>query len=218
MIIISLTHRSLHWNRRLWLILFRNPVPSVGGKLDKNIKIHRNMRRFILLEFISWTEKRSANRSTIFSKKLHSFYVMMTCCIFHTLWKQGDETKLYFNPSRHYSFSNSKVLTILMTDSTCWWPSLPKTKVVSKYVNTKIISCLILLTSVRRRYLCRNSSCPGWRHSSPESRGVRLQRPFDIILLILSFILSRTCCLRQSPPPPPAARREAASFMGPSLA
>ena len=145
MIIISLTHRSLHWNRRLWLILFRNPVPSVEGKLDKNIKIDRNMIRSILLEFISWTENGSANRSTIFSKKLHSFYVMMTCCIFDTLWKESDEKIFYFNPSHHYSFSDSKVLTILMTDSTCWWPSLPKTKFVSKYVNTKschVWSCL----------------------------------------------------------------------------
>ena len=53
---MSLTHRSLHWNLRLWLILFRIPVPSALGELDRIIKIARNTRRFILLEFNGCTE------------------------------------------------------------------------------------------------------------------------------------------------------------------
>ena len=54
---MSLTHRSLHWNLRLWLILFRIfRVPSALGELDKIIKIARNTRRFILLEFNGCTE------------------------------------------------------------------------------------------------------------------------------------------------------------------
>ena len=51
-----LTHRSLHWNLKLWFILFRIPVPSVGENLVRMIKIDRNTRRFIFLEFIGCTE------------------------------------------------------------------------------------------------------------------------------------------------------------------
>ena len=61
-----LTHRSLHWNLKLWFILFRMPVPSVGENLVRMVKIDRNTRRFIFLEFIGCTENGLlAKRSTI---------------------------------------------------------------------------------------------------------------------------------------------------------
>ena len=67
-----LTHRSLHWNLKLWFILFRIPVPSVGENLVRMIKIDRNTRRSIFLEFNGCTENGlSAKRSTILKASIH---------------------------------------------------------------------------------------------------------------------------------------------------
>ena len=64
-----LTHRSLHWNLKLWFILFRIPVPSVGENLVRMIKIDRNTRRFIFLEFIGCTD----NGSSLVSETQYNF-------------------------------------------------------------------------------------------------------------------------------------------------
>ena len=77
LLILSLTHRSLHWNLKLWFILFRIPVPPMEENLVRRIKIDRNTRRFIFLEFNGCTENGLLEkRSTILGE--YSFFVMMT--------------------------------------------------------------------------------------------------------------------------------------------
>ena len=110
-----LTHRSLHWNLKLWFILFRIPVPSVGENLVRIIKIDRNTRRFIFPEFIGCTES-----GLLAKRSEYSFFVMMTCVLSLCKNRVKRQDCIFTITITTILSFYSNVLAILRTDSTCW--------------------------------------------------------------------------------------------------